>query len=148
MAGLDWLVMKLLQKGFLLIAFPILGQLFFVVFLISVNRTSEELAWRSTHFRTQTQELMNLSILMYKSIGKLSVYGIANQSQSLKAFDTEYQQLQRKVELVALLDQENPTELSKRAKKNLTRMMGDLYSARQMLETKGSMGEFLPDVVF
>lgn len=131
--------MKLLEKGRLLIAIPIVVQFVFVLLVILFYVKSEEEAYKNWHFRTQTQELTSLSTLMYRSIGVLSVYGMSNQSQSLKTFDVLYQQLQRKFELLTILDQEHPTELTKRAKKTFTVMMGDLYQARQMLEVKGPM---------
>lgn len=139
MAALDWLVMKLLKKGVLLIAIPILVQSIFVLVVMFVYYQADVETYKDWHFRTQTQELMSLSTLMYKSVGNLSVYGMSNQSQSLKDFDKHYQELQRRLELLTILDRENPTELSKRAKNNFTRMMGDLYSARQMIEVKGPM---------
>jgi signal transduction histidine kinase len=139
MPGPDWLVMKLRQKVFILVLIPIIGQFAFVGFLIMKQRQLEESAWKEQHFRTQTQELTNLSIFMYKGIGHLSVYGMSNQTSALKKFDDVYQKLQRKVELVSLLDRNNPSETSKRTKESFTRMMGSLYSARQMLEVKGSM---------
>ncbi len=132
--------MKLRQKVLILIAIPIIGQFAFVGFLLFVvQRQLEKSALQEQHFRTQTQEMTNLSILMYKGIGSLSVYGMSNQPNALKKFDEVYQQLQRKVELVSLLDRNSASQASKRTKDSFMRMMGSLYSARQMLEVKGSM---------
>lgn len=139
MTGSNWLVMKLLNKGRLLITIPIVVQFIFVLLVLLSYRKAEEEALKGIHFREQTQELTTLSTLMYRCIGVLSVCGMSNQAKDLKEFDSVYQQLQRKVELLTLLDQENPTELSQRAKKNFTRMMGDLYSARQMIEVRGPL---------
>ncbi len=132
--------MKLFQKGVLLIAIPIVGQFAFVLFLIGAHRSSEELAWKDMHFRTQTQELMAISILTYKAIGGLSIYGMGNETGSLRAFDQQYEQLQRKVEMLSLMDRANPSETTKKAKSILKRVLSSMYAARQAvsLKTAGS----------
>ncbi len=130
--------MKLFQKGVLLIAIPIVGQFAFVLFLIGAHRASEELAWKDMHFRTQTQELMSISILTYKAIGGLSVYGMGNQTGSLQTFDRQYEQLQRKVEMLSLMDRANPSETSRQARTILKRVLTSLYAVRQSISLKSA----------
>ncbi len=136
--------MRLFQKGILLIAIPIVGQFAFVLFLVTTYRASEELAWKDMHYRTQTQELIGITVLMYKAVVMLSVYGMSNEEeQSLKQFDELFEDLQRKAELLTLLDQGPPEQTATSLQTALKRLVGDLYSTRQMLSDTSGRGPAL-----
>lgn len=132
--------MKLFHKGILLIVFPMIGQFVATLILLWVHHSAEEQQWKDMHYRTQTQELMGTTVLLYKAIGQLSVYGMANQVDSLQGFDKNYEQLQRKVELLVLLDKEHPSKTARKARETLSVMMKDLYATREMLAAGPQIG--------
>lgn len=128
--------MRLFHKGILLVAIPIIGQFIFVLVLVGAYRASEELAWQDIHYRTQTQELMGTSVLLYKSLSCLSSYGVTGREEFLTAFDRQYEQLVRNAELLSLLDHDHPASASKEAAQGLRKVLADLYSGRQLLSIK------------
>lgn len=133
--------MTLFQKGVLLIAIPLLGQFVFVMVLIGAYRASEELAWKDAHYRTETQELMGMSLHFYKAVAMLSAYGMSGEESWLSGFDVQYEQLTRKMELLTLLEREQASKSSKEALTSLQKTLAALVNARQVIDaTRGATG--------
>ena len=100
--------MKLFQKGILLIATPIVAQFIFVLVLLAAYRVTEEMAWKEMRARTQTSELMSISIDCYRAIGLLSAYGLSEDKNLLPVFDRLIEILHKKCQNLELLEREMP----------------------------------------
>ncbi|MBY0551718.1 MAG: HAMP domain-containing histidine kinase [Candidatus Obscuribacterales bacterium] len=127
---------RIFHKGLLLIAIPMIGQFVFALILLGAHRTAEDLAWKDQHYRTQTQELMSVMVLVYRSVMQLSAFGYAQDQKFLESFDRQYLLLSRKAELLALLDKGTAHGEALGAQTSLKRAMDRLHELRQILAMK------------
>lgn len=127
--------MNLFQKGILLIATPIVAQFVFVLVLLGAYRTSEEVTWKDLQYRSQTAELMNITILCYKAVGVLSFYGLTRDQTVIAGFDNIYESLVRKSEDLSLLSEEG-NDLAEEVQVDLRKSIKSLSAAKQLVGLK------------
>lgn len=127
--------MNLFQKGILLIATPIVAQFVFVLVLLGAYRTAEEVTWKDLQYRSQTAELMNITILCYKAVGVLSFYGLTADQNVIAGFDNIYESLVRRSEDLSLLSEEG-NDLAKEVQVDLRKSIKSLSAAKQLVGLK------------
>lgn len=130
--------MNLFQKGILLIATPIVAQFVFVLVLLGAYRTAEEVTWKDLQYRSQTAEMMNITILCYKAVGVLTFYGVTKDPNIIAGFDSIYESLVRKSEDLNLLSEDGQTtdELATAVKGDLRKSIKSLSAAKQLVGLK------------
>jgi K+-sensing histidine kinase KdpD len=129
--------MKLFQKGLLLIGTPIVAQFIFVIVLLIAYRVTEEMAWKDLRNRTQTSQLMTISLDAYRALGLLTAYGLSNDESIANVFDAVVDRLHRKVENLEQMEHEMPNLRSLKAARNsINRALADLESAMKFLKLK------------
>lgn len=127
--------MTFIQRSIVLLATPILAQFIFVLVLLGAFRKVEELTFADIQFRNQSAELMRLSTMYYRSIGLVSVYVITKDQNFLNAFDTLYQNLSRKSELLELLANGKATNsTANKTRTGFKKVLKGLGELRQLIE--------------
>ncbi|MBX9720776.1 MAG: HAMP domain-containing histidine kinase, partial [Candidatus Obscuribacterales bacterium] len=128
--------MTLIQKGIVLLATPILAQFIFVIALLCAYRSAEELTFKDIQYRNQTAELMDVSLLCYKSMGLLTTMGVSQDDSLLPAFDQVYEKLVRKREYLDLMALDNHSAALLQARDSLNKALKIFADARQMTKLK------------
>lgn len=127
--------MTFIQRVILLLATPILAQFIFVLVLLGAFRTVEQINYKDLQYRNQTADLMTTSTLCYKAIGMISAFAYSKDKAFLKGFDTIYEKLERKTEVMNLLAQQNGAEAKTavRTSQSLKRVLAELLEVRQTM---------------
>ncbi len=155
--------MTFIQRVILLLATPILAQFIFVLVLLGAFRTVEQINFRDLQYRNQTTDLMTTSTLCYRAIGMISAFAYSRDKTFLKGFDSVYEKLERKTEVMNLLATQNNVEgaSAKKTSRSLKKVLGELIEVRQSmdldassigskqlkaLEIQSDVGELLSDI--
>ena len=96
------------QKGFILIALPILFEVIFLMTLLGLIREGDTQRARETHFRTIVMDLYGLNWQLQKSASLLLLYETTKSSNEREAFDAMMQQVVERMARVKSLVADDP----------------------------------------
>ncbi|MBX9690368.1 MAG: HAMP domain-containing histidine kinase [Candidatus Obscuribacterales bacterium] len=128
--------MTFFQRVIILLSTPILAQFIFVLVLLGVYRTVEEITYKDLEYRNQTAEIMNISILCYKATGLLATYAFTQNEKLLPAFDQINDKLSRKTENLSILATKDSSRSLTETRLNLTKTLKHLNEMRELLNVK------------
>lgn len=95
------------------------------------------MAWKDLRNRTQTSELMSISLDSYRALGLLTAYGLSHDTNASSLFDAVLDRLHRKVQNLDQMERELPNLKSlQAARASINKAVSDLENGMKFVKAK------------